>query len=218
MVVVEPGAVRLSDLLSRHLRVVEGREEGYCVVCGAYTTRGHRLRRAFSSSFTEYNRLLYWGDVVCPACAAALKTPELRRRSWLATLSELRFLTRTEVYWAVLEPPEPPFALYATRTGKKQGWIVLGAMVAWSREAYPVSFDGELVWVERRAAHRLHRLLDRLEAAGAKARELLSGCEPRTWAADREACRELDEVRGSPLWRLLAWARPKTKTHTTKSQ
>jgi hypothetical protein len=53
--------------------------------------------------------------------------------------------TRGEFYGMLLEPPEPPFAVYVTRGGQKQGHIGLINYVSFSRGRYYIGSD----WQDR---------------------------------------------------------------------
>lgn len=202
---------RLSELALASGAVQPSRRgslEGVCLVCGAHTREGLPPRLVFRPSFTEYNKLVRGGTVVCPVCAEMLSASEFRRRSWVMTLRGLRFLRRAEVYETIIEPPQPPFALYATTSGKKQGFIVLAPYVATSRDFYPVAWDSDLVWVDRARALRYHELITVLRGMGARKGELLGGCSPRTWAGARRECWLVERYRGDILWRLMVWAAP----------
>lgn len=100
----------------------------------------------------------------------------------------------------LLDPPEPPFALYLTRGGKRQGWLTLIRYVSWSRERYWVGTD----WLERPVqldrcwVHQVAPLAARLRERKVPVASMLSGSfPPHVWK---------QALRGgwtSPLYRKL---------------
>lgn len=132
----------LTDLLNL---AVSGPDAGTCYLCGRATGQGHA--EAPSSSFTAWAQC-FDGDVLCAACYGAIKKPSVRLNSWLATSGGVRFRTKEDKGWmwgALLSPPEPPFAIYMTRGGQKQGWITAIWRVSMSRQRFWVATD----WLER---------------------------------------------------------------------
>ena len=183
-----------------------GGKRGYCMICWRYTEEGMEPGRIFKDTFTEYNKIMRFGDVVCPYCAAILETQDYRRRSWVMARDGVRFLKgKDEIADVLTEPPEPPFFIYLTMTGKKHGWIALAWTVAFSRDRYPVSVDGEVVWIDRKTLREYLARARELRGAGAAKTELMAGCRPRTWGRARELCRWLETVRGDRLWHLAVW-------------
>lgn len=141
-----------------------GTEAGTCYLCGCDTDVG--WREVPSDSFTAWASC-YGGDVQCPGCHAMLKDKRFRMYTWLATPANLMIAdagNRAWVWRTLCSPPEPPFALYITQGGQKQGWIGLVNYVSESRQSFAVGTDWtdrpvnlRLAWITERAA-----MLDRL--------------------------------------------------------
>jgi hypothetical protein len=127
-----------------------------------------------SDAFTNFDRLRFPGsDLVCPACAWCLRTPQLRRGSWIASMEGLRYLQRPAISGALFNPPEPPFAIYVTTSFKKHGFFK--ARVNLSRACFYVQFEEVGVEFEPPRWTAVGEALWNLYAAGFSKRELLHG-------------------------------------------
>lgn len=115
-----------------------GQKTGVCCVCGKNTDNGYDI--PFSDNFTGYSFLTH-GDCACPHCYTFFKTPEFRRYSWVATTDEVRFLKRSEIGNIILNPPKPPFFLYITQTGQRQGWLSAFKFISYSEERFFIATD-----------------------------------------------------------------------------
>jgi len=142
-------------------------------LCGEYTAQGHAS--VFSKDFTAY-AYIYGGNVVCEYCAGMLKHKPFRTRSWVATTAGVEFIEsgdgRLRLREVLLDPPEPPFAIYITRNHQRQGWLTLMRYVSLSRERFYVGND----WLDAPA------YIVRAEFAGllAEAEPLLQRKVPRS--------------------------------------
>lgn len=140
----------VSQLIARHAptdarQPLSGDVPGICYICMLATEHGQR--RAPSDAFTAWASCAV-GDVLCPDCAATLSWRDVRMFSWLATPDGVRFEGRGDRGWlwdVLTDPPEPPYAVYVTQGGQKQGWIAGARQVATSRIATPISTD----WTDR---------------------------------------------------------------------
>lgn len=183
----------------------EGVLEGRCVVCGR-VGRGFPAR--FPESFTAY-AWLQGGSIICSKCKAMLENQDLRRRSWVAFFENgkpvVRFLSRNQVLNVLLNPPNPPFAIYVTRTGKKQGYLQLANRVSFSRNIFYVAFDDLLINVRRDVLEKYVKLARKALALGFRKKDLTGGCSVKAWL-NREVCFKIEKVRGDPLWELVVWA------------
>lgn len=192
-----------------------GNTPGRCYLCGENTTAGHPGPP--SDSFTAWSAV-YAGSVICPYCITLVRDRQFRSRSWLATTDTVRFAQpgegRSWLLEAVRHPPDPPFALYLTRNGKKQGWLTLQRYVSTSRQQFWVGTD----WTERpvlltqQDIARWVPLLDHLRTTrGLRTMQLWTGQFPTTtWqAAIRDGwVEELEQIRtyvGDPRWEVLVY-------------
>lgn len=118
-----------------------GEDEGRCYICGQETQCGHRMKP--SDAFTAWAQCAE-GDVMCEHCHPLIRTPDFRRRSWLVTSGNIHFATKDDREWIwpmLLDPPEPPFALYVTKSYKKQGHLTLVNYVSTSRTHFWIGAD-----------------------------------------------------------------------------
>jgi len=142
-----------------------------CALCGQ--PRASEPLRV-SDAFTNWDRLRFPGSgLVCPACAWCLRTPELRRGSWIASMEGLRYLQRPVISEALFDPPEPPFALYVTSSFKKHGFFK--ARVNLGRSSFYVQFEEVGVQFEPARWTVIWEALWALYTAGFSKRELLRG-------------------------------------------
>jgi len=191
--------LKLSDFLPP--TPCENPVEGRCVVCGR-EGGGHKSK--FSSNFTAYS-LLQAGNMICPRCYTLLHDQKYRRTSWVLSEKGYQQLKRNEVIKTLLNPPEPPFAIYLTRTGKKQGYLHLVDRVSWDRENYFIAFDDQLIPVIRSE-------LEEMAEIARKARELkfskseLRGDIKVKHFEHRDLCGKILEFAGNPLWEVVVWA------------
>lgn len=195
-----------------------GQDAGTCYICGEDTDSGHAGPP--SDRFTAWAACTA-GAVVCGYCWAMLKDQRFRSRSWVATLEGVNFeLSRADLRRALVEPPEPPFAVYVTFGGKKQGWLSLMRRVSTSRRWYWIGTD---IWdfpvpADVTAVRRFTDLVDELRSRDVP-RWLLQADPsvlPRNHRlvhlktierAAREGWLERLEIarreRGNPLWEVV---------------
>jgi len=116
----------------------KGNIKGRCVVCGVLTDNG--LKISVSDNFSGWG-YFYAGECFCPHCAAFFSDQTFRKRSWIATKSEFMFMKKGEILPYLLFPPEPPFFIYITKGGQRQGWLSALKYLNFSREHFFVSVD-----------------------------------------------------------------------------
>lgn len=117
---------------------ISGNIEGECCVCGVNTNEGHK--KPFSNNFVGFS-FLTLGDCVCPWCYAFFKEQSFRRKSWIATAETVVYLKRVDCLQYILTPPEPPFFIYITQSGQRQGWIDALRIVNYNRDNFYISTD-----------------------------------------------------------------------------
>lgn len=205
------GAALIGDLYPGTLT---GTDSGICYVCGRITDTG--WEEAPSDNFTAWSQI-YRGTVMCEECRPIFKDRQMRMRSWCLSRAgcELQTKDNPGMIWAyLLEPPEPPYAIYVTQGGQKQGWISLGRYVSTSRVSYWVGTDWTDRPVRMTVAHvrELAPLLARMRERKTPKQVLLdgqfsSGAYERAmregWEEDIMLCR--DQV-GDPRWEVAVRA------------
>ena len=122
-----------------------GREKGTCTICLQPTEHGFKIRQILSDKFADYDKFVHISNIVCEYCATFLKDERFRRKSWVITRGNVIFLSRQEVKKYLLEPPEPPFAVYISLTGKKHGWLNLLWKVNYSRDILHIGLEDVVV-------------------------------------------------------------------------
>jgi CRISPR type IV-associated protein Csf1 len=186
---------------------------GRCVLCGRTTEQGHALDDVFSEKFTQYASLCA-GDVVCEYCTTLAREPALRRSCWYMTRGAVTYVKRDELRAVLLSPPEPPFAIYATRGRRRQGWIALVHCVSYSQYTFYVGTD----WTDSAVLVSLPELREYMQLAESLlehkvARGALLGESPLHPAIVMRALREgwLDtlqraqELVGNPVWEIAVF-------------
>ncbi len=185
---------------SKFFPKIDGHLKGRCIICGFSTDKGHRID--FSDNFTAWN-LLQQGDCVCEYCYSLISNQDYRRKSWIAHIGGVTFLKRTEILPTMLNPPVP-FAMYVTKTGKKQGFLHLINRVNYSKHRYFIAFDDELIFVDRRKLEYFISLAKTARMLKFTKSDLLSP-SVKCWK-HRKICEEIMKVRDNPLWRLVVYA------------
>lgn len=152
---------------------IEGKHKGLCCICGCETDKGHKP--SFSDNFTGYSFLTH-GNCMCPYCYSFFKDQNFRRKSWLATIEKVRFLQRLECREVILNPPSPPFFIYITQTGQRQGWLSAMRFINHNQKRFYISTD----WVghflaDRDEAQKMHMMISELRAKGINKTALRTG-------------------------------------------
>ncbi len=160
-------------MISSFLSPTYGKLSGECVLCGRRTERGHPVE--FSDNFTAYN-LFREGNCICEHCYTLLRNQEFRRRSFVLSRDGVRFLSRVECREVLLCPPDPPFFIYITQSGQRQGWLSAMQCVSYSRERFWVSTDfvGHFL-VNLQELRRMDELILELRKVGVSKNSLRSG-------------------------------------------
>lgn len=193
-----------------------GTRKGTCVVCGAETDTGHK--NILSGSFTGY-QYFNNGNVGCEYCYPFFKEGKFRRSSWVATSAGVEFMKAVDCYSHIINPPQPPFAIYITRAGKKQGWLAGLYAVNYSRDRFIIMTDfAGCFMATREDALEMDGVIRPLLEKGVNKGVLLSG-NPGMHAyakAMKEGYSELLDAIGGhikkPLWEVLVNVARRTGT------
>jgi len=191
--------MKLSDLFPPS----PGNVGGKCIVCGRMTKSGHRID--FSDNFTMW-ALLQEGDCICEHCYTLCRDQKYRRKSWVATKDGIKFLEKKDLLSTLLSPPNPPFAIYITKSGKKQGFLLLVKRPSLSRDRFFIAFEDSLVWVDRKKLEEMVAVAEAARKLKFRKSDLL---DPSTkcWV-HRDLCEKIVEFRKNPLWEVVVYAIP----------
>lgn len=152
---------------------VLGDKEGYCCICGDKTQNGHTI--SFSNNFTGYSFLAH-GDCICPRCYAFFKNQDFRKKCWIATQKEILFVGRHECEKYLLSPPEPPFAIYITKSHQRQGWLSGLQYVSFSKEYFYILTDFvDVVVADLEKIKQLYSLIQELRGKKISKEQFKSG-------------------------------------------
>jgi len=190
-------------------------EEQHCGFCGRVAP-AQKAWKALKNTFTNGDEL--HSEFICDACVFCLNDKRTRS-SFVATRGEFRRLLRSEIWPTLLEPPEPPFALYLTVSGKKHG--LFRQRLATSRDSYQVVAEELVGHFDRRSSARWMRHLIDLTHAGVRRATLETGkYGSGDYIAAMDMIRDLEPalkpVRGSDLWAIVFGLMPGRKDMTDK--
>jgi len=120
-------------------------KNGSCSLCRRRIKKGEGVllvEDAIKKTFTNLDLLNPRAKHICVACAFCLRTPELRRRDFIATPDGIEFLRRDMLREKLLSPVERdgvPFVFCVGLSHKKH--LVIRARVNLTRELYYVQFE-----------------------------------------------------------------------------
>lgn len=80
---------------------------------------------------------------MCPHCWAVFDNASYRRKSWIATSNNFLHIKRQEAIDYLLNPPQPPWYLYISTSGQKQGWLTAIHKVNHGRENFWLSIESQ---------------------------------------------------------------------------
>lgn len=177
-----------------------GNTVGKCVVCGENTQNGHKID--FSERFTSWS-LLTDGDCICEHCYTLCRDQQYRRKSWVVTPGEVTFLTRKDVIPVLLNPPDPPFSIYITKSGKKQGFLHLINKPALSRNRFFIAFEDTPVFVDRGLLKQMVKVAEEAKAKKFKKSDMIDP-SVKCWE-HRDLCETILKFRKNPLWEVVVY-------------
>jgi CRISPR type IV-associated protein Csf1 len=174
-----------TNLLVEHLSRKGGTRIGLCAICGAENQAGLPIKKAVSSNFNDWRYMKYDSNSICCNCAAcldssALDGKALRNYSFIATESELRILSHSDIAQSIMNPPEPPFVFVVTFTHKKHAFWE--ACINKNRDRFVVATETGSVKIERGEFTEQYKLCQRLYDAGFSKEEIRMG-NYRKWIA-----------------------------------
>jgi hypothetical protein len=148
---------------ARGLDPERGGVPGTCCICQIPSADGFPVKLpATFQSWAHFQECPCAEQNVCACCRHVLTERKYRNSSWLAVPGEFRWLDRPGVRGVLNSLPNPPWALYATRSYKKHGW--LQTHVNTSSRRFFLTFDDEEFLLE---SNQLTGLTRRVLAVGA---------------------------------------------------
>jgi hypothetical protein len=189
--------------IARRISHENGNIMGNCIFCGQYTDQGYYAK--LKANFTGYP-YLQAGEVICPFCYEMYNNEEYRKNMWIATNEEFRFFKRAEAKEILLSTLLTPFAIYLTKTWKKQGWITLMNKINYDTKNFFVGFDYDVILVERKKLIEYLSLISELLEKKISKTELATGqLKVRSFEKidmDLELQRRIAMLAGDKLWEL----------------
>lgn len=193
---------RFITRVSQFFPPTPGSRNGKCIICAHYTEKGHDVD--FSGNFTSWN-LLQEGNCICEYCYTLCRDQQYRRKSWVASLKGVRFLKRDEILPVLLEPPEPPFAVYITKSGKKQGFLHIVNRVNYNKNHYCIAFEDSILFVERSSLREMVEIARQARNLKFSKSELLNGPSAKHWEY-KELCMKIEHLSRNPVWEVVVFA------------
>lgn len=182
-----------------------GAMKGHCMLCGRETNKG--LEADFSAKFTSWN-LFKAGECLCPNCYELSRNQAYRRSMWIACKEGITFFKKDQMLQHLLDPPDPPFAMYLTKTWKKQGFLKLINKVNYSKNSFFIALDSEIIHVVMNNFTEMLKLAKGLREKGISKKELRSGKFHvyRYEDLDLEVIEKIKRITKNPQWRLVIYA------------
>jgi len=195
----------LSDFFEPSDKDMFGDIEGSCIVCGRTTEDGHKID--YSANFTKWN-LLQAGNCICPSCYELTRNQDYRRSMWIATNEGITKFKKEDMLQHILNPPEPPFGIYLTRTWQKQGFFKLIDKVNYSKKNYFTALDMQVIYVNLKTAKKMAELGQKLREKNVTKEELETGelSAHRYKDIDLSLVEQVKEYAKQTLWSLIVYA------------
>ena len=169
---------------------------GRCVFCSESVDNGYPLK-VIPRTFTAW-QWLQAGSCICERCYNFLKTPAVRRNSWIIrgnemTVDRIEFLEKP--LQTLLNPPDPPFRLYLTKQRRKHGWIRLIHNPALNRSFFLIAFEEDLIRIDLHTATKMHKHALLLLEKGLSKKDLLHGVSASTFNSLCEIPGSFEEIK-----------------------
>lgn len=163
------------------------------------------VKDVIRKTFTNRDLLNPAAEYICVPCAFCLRTPELRRRDFVATPRKIEFLTREELRTRLLKPVRngEPFVFCVGLSHKKH--LVIRARVNLNLNLFYVQFEEQGVWVQPSEHETLFFSIQAMRGKGLKKGEIGEGFyNPARLNPDvLRLERIVKPYRGSGIFRLM---------------
>jgi len=176
-------------------------ERAACSACGV-NPASKRLR--VSEKFVSFPDL-YSGGTLCEVCARLVEDRRFRASHWLLLPDgTVKLLSKGELVEALRNPP-PGSLVYVKSKGRKHGFLRALRFRSTTTVAAVCGEDEGALLVPREKLARFVELAEKAYAALKRKQALIEGCSASEWVHE-DLCREIEEVRGDPLWRIVTRA------------
>jgi hypothetical protein len=156
-----------------------------------------------SEKFTAYPDL-FAGMLVCDVCAQLIEDPKYRRSHWVLADGKVEVLDREKLLEVLRDPPEGSL-VYVRSGGRKHSFVRALRYASTKSIAALCGEDEGPILVPRERLRYLVELAERAYGALKRKGALLEGCSAREWVHE-DLCREIEMVRGEPVWRVIVRA------------
>jgi len=176
-------------------------ERAACSACGL-NPASKRLR--VSEKFVSFPDL-YSGGMLCEVCFRLVGDRRFRASHWLLLPDgTVKLLSKGELVEA-LRNPLPGSLVYVKSKGRKHGFLRALRFRSTATVAAVCGEDEGALLVPREKLKFFLELAEKAYAALKRKQALIEGCSASEWVHE-EVCREIEEVRGDPLWRIVTRA------------
>ena len=172
-----------------------------CCACGR-PPAARKLK--VSENFTAYPDL-FFGGAVCESCARLIEDRRFRSSHWLLRGDGTIELLPKEKLLEVLRNPPPGSLIYVKSKGRRHGFLRALRLRSSITLAAVCGEDEGAMLVPRERLRTLVDLAREAYAALKRKSALLEGCSAREWVHE-DLCREIEGVRGDPVWRVIVRA------------
>jgi CRISPR type IV-associated protein Csf1 len=203
----------------------------HCFYCGTECGTGYTTKKYVAKTFTNHDEVLRpMSSYICEGCLKSMssdyditmingeerKSQWVRLYSWIITKEKNIASTKSHIPLireVVLSPPEPPFSIIISDSGKKQ--LVFRAVVSFDKDNYPLLLEDEKIIVNINELKNYLLLADAVSLMIGKT--ALLNCDNFSYAM---ACAKHDngmenyekwlDIKNKKLATLAAWlAKPK---------
>ena len=189
-------------------------EAGECAVCGGVAQEKSVIKKAVSSSFTDWQALMQGtGRKCCPACEALIKNTMMRNKCIVCTAAGTVESTDYNGIHSILREPPDKFVISIPYSYKRHHWLYAG--ISTSKRMLIGTDTATVEYIPSKHASVLDAI-EMLIKAGVSSRQIESGnYHPSSIAIIGAGFEQIESIisqhRGSGLVRLLVKISPREK-------
>lgn len=193
----------------------EIRERTTCCICNNKISEGYKRKDIVSRDFNDFD---YFSSspLICLPCAFCIRTPMLRRTSFIATQDKFIPLKRDELEEYLFSPPDPPFVFCITSSYKKH--LSFKAEVNFSSDIFSIRYDDNNILFSRKEMRGYYNILEELYEIFSKTEIKIGNySQARILKFGLERWRTLEyiikEIRGALPFELLLYVLNRSKSN-----